>query len=137
VSKVRGVLNLKMSRVKDTVALLSRLQAAPAPRKEDELPKERGPIEIVAIASSTGGPPALQAILTALPADLSAGIVISQHMPAGFTRSFAERLNKLSALMVSEAAAGDRIRPGSVLIAPGGFHLIVNRDRKGFLPPTA
>jgi two-component system chemotaxis response regulator CheB len=85
----------------------------------------------VAIAASTGGPPALQAILTALPTDLGAGIVISQHMPPGFTRSFAERLNKLTALPVSEAAAGDRIRPGMVLIAPGGHHLLVRRDREG------
>ncbi len=83
---------------------------------------------MVAIASSTGGPPALQAILTALPQRFGAGIVISQHMPPGFTRSFAERLNKLSALMVSEAEAGDRIRPGRVLIAPGGYHLLVRKE---------
>lgn len=133
VSKVHGVLNLKMSRVTDTVALLSRQQAAPVLRKEKEGPKERGPIEVVAIASSTGGPPALQAILAALPADLRAGIVISQHMPAGFTKSFAERLNKLSSLIVSEAAAGDRVKPGAALIAPGGFHLMVKRDRKGLV----
>jgi two-component system chemotaxis response regulator CheB len=130
-AKVHAVLSLKMSRVKDTVALLSRQHTAPVPRREDEAVKEHGPIEVVAIAASTGGPPALQAILTALPADLRAGIVISQHMPAGFTKSFAERLNKLSALIISEAAAGDRIKPGTVHIAPGGYHLIIKHDRKG------
>ncbi|HYA87175.1 MAG TPA: response regulator, partial [Nitrospirota bacterium] len=78
-TKVHTVMNMKMSRVKDTIALLSRQQAAPVARKEDETEKEHGPIEVVAVASSTGGPPALQAILTALPADLRAGIVISQH----------------------------------------------------------
>lgn len=52
-------------------------------------------------------------------------------MPAGFTKSFAERLNKLSPLLVSEAVSGDRIVPGSILIAPGGYHLVVKRDRTG------
>jgi len=130
-TKVHTVMSMKMSRVKDTIALLSRQQAAPVVRKEDEAEKEHGPIEVVALASSTGGPPALQAILTALPADLRAGIVISQHMPAGFTKSFAERLNKLSGLIISEAAEGDRVMPGTVLIAPGGYHLLIKRDRKG------
>jgi two-component system, chemotaxis family, protein-glutamate methylesterase/glutaminase len=130
-SKVHAVVNMKMSRVTDTIALLSRQHAAPVARKEEETEKEHGPIEVVAIASSTGGPPALQAILTVLPADLRAGIVISQHMPAGFTKSFSERLNKLSALIISEAADGDRVKPGTVLIAPGGYHLIIKQDRKG------
>ncbi len=127
-NKVHAVLNLEMSKIKSTVELLAREQAAPVVRKEDE-EREQGPIEVVAIAASTGGPPALQAILTSLPAKLSAGIVIAQHMPAGFTRSFAERLNKLSALVVREAAAGDRVEPGTVLIAPGGSHLIVKREQ--------
>ena len=133
VYKVHAVLNLEMSKVKSTIDLLSRAQAAPVVRKEDEARQEQGPIEVIAIASSTGGPPALQAILTALPGDLSAALVISQHMPPGFTRSFAERLNKLSALMVREAAAGDRVEPGTALIAPGGHHLIVSRDRHGLM----
>ncbi len=131
--KVHTVMNMQMSRVKDTIALLSRQQTAPVAQKKEEAEKEHGPIEVVAVASSTGGPPALQAILTALPADLRAGIVVSQHMPAGFTKSFAERLNKLSALAISEAAAGDRLKPGTVLIAPGGYHLIIKQDRKGLI----
>jgi len=131
--KVHAVFNLEMTKVKSTVDLLSREHAAPVIRKEDELRQEQGPLEIVAIAASTGGPPALQSILTSLPADMSVSIVIAQHMPAGFTRSFAERLNKMSALMVREAAAGDKVEPGTVLIAPGGFHLIVKRDRNGLI----
>jgi len=129
--KVHGVLNLEMSKVTSTVALLSLEQAAPVARKEDEVRREQGPLEVVAIASSTGGPPALQAILGGLPGDLSAAIVIAQHMPPEFTRSFAERLNKLSSLMVREAADGDRVEPGTVLIAPGGRHLLIRRDRAG------
>jgi two-component system chemotaxis response regulator CheB len=130
-SRVRAVMQLEMGRVRQTVELLAREHAAPVPRKEDEAPREPGPIEVVAIAASTGGPPALQAILTSLPGDLNAGIVISQHMPAGFTRGFAERLNKLSALLVREAAPGDLVERGTVLIAPGGSHLLVRRDRAG------
>jgi len=130
-NKVHTVLNLEMTKVKSAIDLLSREQAAPVARKEDEARREQGPIELIAIASSTGGPQALQAILTSLPADLNAGIVIAQHMPAGFTRSFAERLNKISALMVREAAPGDRVEPGAALIAPGGAHLVVRREAGG------
>lgn len=131
VAKIHTIMQLKMDKVKDAIELLSRDQTPPAVRKEDEARQERGPIEIVAIASSTGGPPALQAILTALPADLCAGIVIAQHMPPRFTRSFAERLNKLTSLVVSEAADGDRVAPGTALIAPGGHHLLVRKDAQG------
>jgi two-component system chemotaxis response regulator CheB len=52
-------------------------------------------------------------------------------MPAGFTRSFAERLNKISSLVISEAKDGDRVEPGTVLIAPGGYHLLIKRDQQG------
>lgn len=130
IAKVHAVLNLEMEKVKSTVALLTE-QPLPQPRREDEIILDQSPIEVVAIAASTGGPPAIQAILTSLPADFGSGIVIAQHMPSGFTRSFAERLNKLTPLMVSEAAAGDRVEPGRVLIAPGGCHLVVKRDRQG------
>jgi two-component system chemotaxis response regulator CheB len=133
VSKVHSVLHLEMKKVKSTINLLEREHVPTPARKEDEMPRESGPVEVVAIASSTGGPPAIQAILSALPADFNAGIVISQHMPAGFTRSFSERLNKLSPLMVSEAAAGDRVKAGMVLIAPGGHHLLVKRTRSGLV----
>ena len=137
VAKVQSILNLEMSKVKSAIALLTVEKKVSLPRKEDEARFEKSPIEVVAIASSTGGPPAIQAILTSLPADFGAAIVISQHMPAGFTRSFAERLNKLSSLVVSEAAAGDRLVPGTALIAPGGYHLIVRRDRTGLVTELA
>jgi two-component system chemotaxis response regulator CheB len=133
VAKIHTILNLEMAKVKSTIELLSREQAAPVARKEEEARPAYGQIEVVAIASSTGGPPAIQAILSALPADLSAGIVIAQHMPPGFTKSFAERLNKLSSIVVSEAAAGDRVQPGTALIAPGGYHLLVRKDHRGLV----
>ncbi len=137
VSKVHAVLHLEMKKVKFTIDLLAHERVPPPARKEDEIPREHGPVDVVAIASSTGGPPAIQAILSTLPAELNAGIVISQHMPAGFTRSFAERLNKLSPLMVSEAAAGDRVKAGTVHIAPGGYHLIVRKTRSGLVVELA
>jgi len=129
--KVRAMLSLEMGKVRSTVELLARERAMPPPRKDEETVPATSVIEVVAIAASTGGPPALQAILTELPGDLGAGIVISQHMPPGFTRSFAERLNKIAQLIVSEAAAGDRVKPGMALVAPGGHHLLVKRDREG------
>lgn len=83
--------------------------------------------KVVAIGTSTGGPRALQEILTKIPAHFPSGILIVQHMPPGFTRSLAERLNSLCALEVKEAAQGDIVRPGLALIAPGDYHMRVER----------
>lgn len=83
--------------------------------------------KIVAIGCSTGGTQALEQILRELPRTVP-GIVVVQHMPEMFTRSFAERLDKLCDVEVREAADGDRIVPGLVLIAPGGRHLMVARS---------
>ncbi|HKL24978.1 MAG TPA: chemotaxis response regulator protein-glutamate methylesterase [Desulfuromonadales bacterium] len=78
---------------------------------------------VVAIASSTGGPPALQTIFSAIQDEIPLAFVVAQHMPANFTRAFAERLNRFSALTIHEAAEGDVLKPGHVLIAPGGKNL--------------
>lgn len=83
--------------------------------------------KIVAIGCSTGGTQALEFILVNLPRT-SPGIVVVQHMPEHFTRSFAERLDKLCTLEIREAKNGDRVLPGMVLIAPGGRHLMVQRS---------
>jgi two-component system chemotaxis response regulator CheB len=82
-----------------------------------------GGADVVVVGASTGGPPALQALIPSLPADFPAGVVVVQHIPAGFTRPLAGRLDAASALSVREAEQGDRIRPGEVLVAPGGRHL--------------
>ena len=76
--------------------------------------------KIVAIGCSTGGPQALFEIMPSIPADFPAGIVIVQHMPKTFTKPFAERLNNICSLEVREAVDGDEIKPGRVLVAPGG-----------------
>lgn len=83
--------------------------------------------KIIAIGASTGGTQAITEIISALPED-SPGIVIVQHMPPKFTRSFADRLNSMSKLDVKEAQTGDRVLKGNVLIAPGDQHMILNRD---------
>ena len=81
--------------------------------------------KIVALASSTGGPKALQSVIPRLPRNLKAPVVIVQHMPAGFTASLAERLDSLSEIHVKEAAEGDTLEAGTVYISMGGKHLNV------------
>jgi two-component system, chemotaxis family, protein-glutamate methylesterase/glutaminase len=78
---------------------------------------------VLVIGASTGGPRALQLLVPALPGNLEVPVVIIQHMPPGFTVSLAKRLDSESALTVREAVAGDVLRPGHILIAPGGPHL--------------
>ena len=79
----------------------------------------------MAIASSTGGPKALQSVIPELPADLDAPVLLVQHMPKGFTVSLAERLNELSKLKVKEAQEGEELQKGTVYVAMGGLHLNV------------
>jgi len=82
---------------------------------------------VIAIGCSTGGPQALLEVLPAFPSDFPAGIVIVQHMPKTFTKPFAERMNSVCALDVKEAAHDDEVRPGRILIAPGGLQCRVKR----------
>ncbi len=87
--------------------------------------------KIVAIASSTGGPKALQHVIPKLPAELNAPVLVVQHMPKGFTASLAERLNEISSISVKEAAEGDELQKGMVYIAMGGQHMNVVRSAAG------
>ena len=79
--------------------------------------------KLVVIGTSTGGPQALQSVITRLPGDLPCGVVVVQHMPAGFTKSLADRLNSISEIAVKEAENDEIIKAGQVYIAPGNFHL--------------
>jgi len=83
--------------------------------------------KVICIGASTGGTEALTELLTELPAD-APGIVIVQHMPAGFTRSFAARLDQRCQIRVKEAQDGDRILAGQALLAPGGLHMAITRS---------
>ena len=92
--------------------------ASPAPKRKA--------YKLVAIGTSTGGPVALQRVLTQLPASFPAPIVLIQHMPAAFTKAFAERLDKLCQISVKEAEDGDILRPGLALLAPGGKQMMID-----------
>ncbi len=83
--------------------------------------------DVVAVASSTGGPAALQVILSSLPKDLPAGIVIVQHLTEGFSQTLADKLNSVSSLEVRLCAGMEDVRPGVALLAPSGFHLTVRK----------
>jgi len=90
-----------------------------------------GSLAVIAMGASTGGTEAIENILTRLPPD-SPGIVIAQHIPAGFSRAFAERLNKFCPVRVAEASDGEPVRPGVALIAPGDYHMILRRSGSGY-----
>ena len=91
------------------------------------------PPRVVAIGASTGGPQAILRLLSALPPDLPVAFVVAQHMPEKFTAAFAERLARGSPFSAQEAADGDLLAEGRVLVAPGGRHLEVRRGRDGSL----
>jgi len=117
IDKVRAAANARVRALSDrTPAAAPRLSVTTLYKSSDRL---------VAIGSSTGGVEALLNVVQRLPANC-APTVITQHMPASFTKSFAERLNRVSAAQVSEARDGDPLLPGRVYVAPGGdFHLEV------------
>ncbi len=105
--------------------------AAPVPSRaaasapSSPAPKRKA-YKLVAIGTSTGGPVALQRVLSQLPANFPAPIVLVQHMPAAFTKAFAERLDKLCRISVKEAEDGDILRPGLALLAPGGKQMMID-----------
>ena len=99
---------------------------AAAPAASHSPAPKRKPYKLVAIGTSTGGPVALQRVLTQLPANFPAPIVLIQHMPAAFTKAFAERLDKLCRINVKEAEDGDMLRPGLALLAPGGKQMMID-----------
>ena len=86
----------------------------------------------VLASASTGGPRALEKLISAFPADIPAAILVVQHMPPGFTTSLCKRLSLKTALRVKEAQEGDRVEEGTVLVAPGNYHMeIVQRTVNG------
>ncbi len=111
------------------------LPAAPAASSSntgDALARLRTTNRLLAIGASTGGTKAIETVLRALPAS-APGTVIVQHMPAGFTRAFAQRLNGVCTIEVREAADGDLVTPGLALIAPGNQHMVVQRNGAQFV----
>lgn len=118
IRKLSGIKNIRLDKLSNNLKLLDKEETPARSGKSGQ-----NSIGLVAVGSSTGGPAALQIILTRLPADFPAAVVISQHMPKGFTAPLAERLNRLSQLSIKEARDMDSVEPGQVLICPGGYHL--------------
>jgi len=128
--------------LRDKVMAVARTDRAPPPLAEPDpvpragepdrsppspAPADGSPICVVAIGASTGGPRALSVILPALPADLRAAVLVAQHMPPGFTATLADRLDERCAVHVREAVDGDALERGTVLMAPGGRQMRVER----------
>ena len=89
----------------------------------------QGPAErVVLIGSSAGGPPMLDTLLADIPADLPAGVIVTQHMPTGFTAALAERFNRIAAMPVKETENGDLVETGKILLSKAGVHTIVSGD---------
>ncbi|QHT60715.1 chemotaxis response regulator protein-glutamate methylesterase [Paenibacillus lycopersici] len=116
----------------------AKLQAAPSFDPEPSRPPKQNakPAQafqhLVAIGTSTGGPRALHEVITALPEDFPAPVLVVQHMPPKFTRSLAQRLDTFSSVRVTEAEHGERVYAGVVYIAPGGYHLELAKDSGGY-----
>ncbi len=112
-------------------------KAAPAPQAKPASARGKGskvkhPVDLIVIGTSTGGPVALQKILSKLPSNLPAPILLVQHMPATFTPAFAERLNSLSRIQIKHAEDGDMLRKGTAYLAPGGKQMIIGAAAGGY-----
>ncbi len=123
-ARVRTPVKGRKLEVDDKVRIDQVLKAAPSTAT-------RGSEELICIGASTGGTTAIEQILQVLPGD-TAGIVVVQHMPPGYTKSFADRLNGMSALEVLEAEAGLNVGAGRAIIARGGNHLLLQRRANGY-----
>ncbi|MEO1021337.1 MAG: chemotaxis response regulator protein-glutamate methylesterase [Bacteroidota bacterium] len=121
---IKAVRTASLANVQKHVAVKAVNPAKTAPQKVQLVHTTN---KLIAIGSSTGGTRALETILTDLPANLP-GIVIVQHMPPVFTKSFAERLDSICALSVKEAEDGDLIESGQVYIAPGNYHMLIEKS---------
>nr|WP_082686266.1 chemotaxis response regulator protein-glutamate methylesterase [Bacillus coahuilensis] len=145
VSKPSGTISLDLYKVKDELLeklvsasttsvdklVKSRNQMVPSPKMVKDTRKStkynQPKQKLICIGTSTGGPRALQEVLTNLPEAIQAPILVVQHMPAGFTKSLANRLNSLSEISVKEAEDGELLRNGVAYIAPGGYHMMVKQ----------
>ncbi len=131
IEKVSGIANADMGKILRRSTLNIRPEKA-VKNLENILRRPSGKyINQVVIGASTGGPPALQSVLSVFDSPLPIGIAISQHMPPVFTKAFAERLNKFCGLEVKEAEYGDLMIPGRVLISPGGKNLSFQKRDNG------
>ena len=127
-AKVKLIAHRRMGHLTRAIpAAKGRVTAAERPTRPAVRPTGTPRRDVVAIGVSTGGPPAVQKVLSALPGDFPAGILIAQHMPAAFTGPFAKRLDGVCRIAVKEAEDGERLQPGVAYVAPGGKHLRIDQ----------
>ena len=139
VGKVRAAASARIknsARLRERVLHRSKARRRPAGRPERREKRSEGD-GLVLVGTSTGGPPALEALLTALPADFPWPIVVAQHMPASFTGPLAERLDRLCAIQVSEVRRPTVMRAGNAYIGRGDADLIVGRRATGLVAMSA
>ena len=128
IGKVKSVYRSKIKIQKKEEEVAGKIE----PRRPAAMATETAPSEkVVGIGTSTGGPSALLNVFRGLPENFPAPVLVVQHMPEGFTRAFADRLNSNSALNVKEAENGDRVLPGHGYIAPGHSHMLMERTGSG------
>lgn len=127
-SKIRAA---RIARLQSPKEMPSSLAKRPAASSSSESSHAFPSSSVIAIGASTGGTEAIRSVLTGLPRNCP-GVVIAQHIPAVFSRSFANRLNELCAIHVREAKDGDRLEPGLALIAPGNFHMLLRQSSSGY-----
>lgn len=154
IQKPSGSISLDIHKVKDQIitkvkaAFAAKVNRQPLPLRSNEQKHESIKFDnfrnkatfaisqselsnIILIGTSTGGPKALQIVLSSLPKELPAAVLVVQHMPPGFTKSLSQRLDSLSSLRVLEAEDGMEIKRGTVYIAPGDFHMTVKKKGAG------
>jgi len=142
VPKPSGQISLNMDSVRDELiskvktAVFANVSLPKASTFEDFHVPVKTKEKIISIAASTGGPPAVTKVLTSLPADIPP-ILIVQHMPKGVTKLFAQGLNNTCKFTVKEAEEGDRVQDRLALIAPGGFHMVVTKEKRVHLTTDA
>jgi two-component system chemotaxis response regulator CheB len=120
ISKIKNAAKIKVNKI-----AVEKYECIVVPDFKKSVQHER----VIAIGASTGGPKAILELISRLPRDIPASILIVQHMPEGFTQSFAERLNWQTSLEVKEAEDGEKLKSGIVYIAPGDKHMVVNRKK--------
>ena len=122
ITKIKAASNIKSSSLTKTQP-----EVTPAQKRS---PLTRKQYSLIIIGTSSGGPRALKFFIKQLPDKLPAALLIVQHMPEGFTNSLARHLNQEADFPIKEAEEGDEVRPGRGLLAPGNYHLEINRNRK-------
>lgn len=120
---VRSIANLGVNRANPRPPIVKPTRLRPTEKRKSR--GTGGGHDIVAIAVSTGGPRALVELVKSLPSNFQGSILIAQHMPALFTKTLAQRLNRLTSLTVKEGEQGESVSPGHIYLAPGGFHMEV------------